>query len=128
MGAWVAPVTTTPCLKDILDITAAQQAESSLQHQAENSISSPLDISSNQLSHIPNSVFFRVNIYVSLIFFAKYFCGIFFKYTTSCMTMIYATPDALTGHASPTTYPMLGGSGLVQTSGDTTNGSQNEID
>jgi hypothetical protein len=31
--------------------------------------------------------------------------------------MIYATPDALMGHASAVMYPMLGGYGLVQISG-----------
>jgi hypothetical protein len=31
--------------------------------------------------------------------------------------MTYATPDALTGHASVATYLMLGGYGLVQFSG-----------
>jgi hypothetical protein len=58
MRASLAPVTTTPWLKDFLDIAATQQEESSLQHRAEASISSPWDISSNHLSHIPNSIFF----------------------------------------------------------------------
>jgi hypothetical protein len=62
-GASPAPTTTTLWLKDILDIIAAQQVESSLQRQAEASILSPWDISSNRLSHISNSIFFRVNIY-----------------------------------------------------------------
>jgi hypothetical protein len=74
-GASLAPITTTPWLKGILDIVAAQQAVSSLQHLTKASVSSPWDISPNQLSHIPNSIFFQANIYFSLIFFAKYFCG-----------------------------------------------------
>jgi hypothetical protein len=57
-GAPIAPVATIPWLKDILDIAAAQQAKSSLQRQAKASISSPWDFSSNQLSHIPNIIFF----------------------------------------------------------------------
>jgi hypothetical protein len=57
-GAPSAPVTSTPWLKGILDITTAQQVESSLQRRAKASISSPWDTSSNQLSHIPNSIFF----------------------------------------------------------------------
>jgi hypothetical protein len=93
-----APVATTTWLKDILDIAAAQQVESSLQCWVEVSVSSPWDISSNQLSHIPNSIFFRVNTYVSLIFFTKYFCGIYSEYTTPCSIMIYAMSDALTRH------------------------------
>jgi hypothetical protein len=74
-GTWAlpTPITTIPWLKDILDITAAQQVKISLQRRAEAFVSSHWDISSNQLSHIPNSIFFRVNIYFSLIFFAKYF-------------------------------------------------------
>jgi hypothetical protein len=68
-----APVATTPWLKDILNIVTTQQAENSLQCRAEAFISSPWDISSNQLSHIPNSIFFRVNTHVSLIFFLSTF-------------------------------------------------------
>jgi hypothetical protein len=40
-GASITPVTTTPWLKYILDITTAQQAESSFQCQGEASVSSP---------------------------------------------------------------------------------------
>jgi hypothetical protein len=50
---------TTPWLKDILNITVAQQMESPLQRRAEASISSLWDTSSNQLSHIPNTIFFE---------------------------------------------------------------------
>jgi hypothetical protein len=57
-GALPTPVATTPWLKDIADIAAAQQAESSLWCQDEASVLSPWDISSNQLTHIPNSIFF----------------------------------------------------------------------
>jgi hypothetical protein len=39
-GASLAPDTTTPWLKDILDIAIAQPLESSLQRQAEASVSS----------------------------------------------------------------------------------------
>jgi hypothetical protein len=39
-GASLAPDTTTPWLKDILDIAIAQPVESSLQRQAEASVSS----------------------------------------------------------------------------------------
>jgi hypothetical protein len=62
-------ITTTPWLNDIFNIAATQQVESSLQRWAEASISSHWDISSNQLSHITNSIFFRVNNYFSLKFF-----------------------------------------------------------
>jgi hypothetical protein len=44
--------------------------------------------------------------------------------------MIYATPDALTGHASAATYPTLGGGGATIWSKwvvNTTNVSQEEI-
>jgi hypothetical protein len=58
MGALLAPIATTPWLKGILDIAFAQQVESSLQHRAKASVSSPWDFSKNQLSHIPNSIFF----------------------------------------------------------------------
>jgi hypothetical protein len=68
MGAPPTPVTTTSWLKDILNITAAQQAESSLQRQAEASVSSLWDTSSNQLSHIPNSIFFE-SIHMSCSYF-----------------------------------------------------------
>jgi hypothetical protein len=116
-GAPPAPITTTPWPKHILDIAIAQQAESSLQRQAKASISSPWDTSPNQLSHIPNSIFFQVNTYVSLIFFAKYFCRIYSKYTMPCTIMIYATLDALMGHTSAATYPTLRSYGPVQMSG-----------
>jgi hypothetical protein len=56
-GALPATVTTTPWLKDILDITTAQQAESSFKCLAASVLSS-WEISSNQQSHIPNSIFF----------------------------------------------------------------------
>jgi hypothetical protein len=97
-GALPAPFTTTPWLKDIIDIATAQQVESSLQHRAKVFVSSHWDFSSNQLSHIPNSIFFRVNTYVLLILFAKYFCSVYSEYTTPGVIMIYATSDALTGH------------------------------
>jgi L-cysteine desulfidase len=46
-----------------------------------------------------------------------YFCGIHSKYTMPCVIMIYATLDALMGHASVTTYHTLGGYDTVQMSG-----------
>jgi hypothetical protein len=106
-GASLSPIVTTSWLKDILDITVAQQAESSLQRLAKATVLSPWDISLNQLSHFTNSIFFRVNIYFSLIFFAKYFCDIYFEYTTPCAIMIYATPDALRGHAPQRLHTLL---------------------
>jgi hypothetical protein len=44
MGAPPAPIATTPWQKDILDISVTQQAESSLQHRAEASLSRVLGI------------------------------------------------------------------------------------
>jgi hypothetical protein len=59
MGNLLARVATMPRLSHILDITATQQVKSSLQRQAKASVSSPWDTSSNQLSHIPNNIFFE---------------------------------------------------------------------
>jgi hypothetical protein len=57
-GAPPAPIATTPWLKDILGIAIAQLEWSSLQRRAEASVLSPWGTSSNQLSHIHNSIFF----------------------------------------------------------------------
>jgi hypothetical protein len=63
-----ASIITTPWLKGILGIVTAQQAESFLQRRVEASVLSPCDTSSNQLSHIHNSIFFRINTYVLFYF------------------------------------------------------------
>jgi hypothetical protein len=91
-------------------------------------VSSPWGISLNQLSHIPNSIFFWVNIYFSLKFFAKYFCGIFSEYTSPSAIMTYAMPDALTGHVPQWLHTLCSGSMARSKWVDyTTNVSQEEI-
>jgi hypothetical protein len=104
-------------VKDNLNIAAAQQEESSLQRRVEASVLIPWEISSNQLSHIPNNIFFE-SIFISHSYsLLSSFYGKYSEYTTPCMTMVYATLDALTGHALATTYPTLGGYGPAQMSG-----------